>query len=343
MSATLVLTADAPRDVWLKARHQGIGASDIAAVLGISPWQSPFSLFWQKVHGWDDPDDDHTEAGRRMEPVIADWFTDRADPNSNNNMVVRPAGLYRSDERPWQLATPDRLIYLACNECDGTGLVAGPGPLMHLRMCEACRGGIDDNPVAVLECKHPFDWHDFGDEGTNQIPLYYLAQVQQQCDVLDVNEWFLAAYAAHEFRIYRGYRDDADIKVLRAAGEQFWAKVQRREPPDVDEHPATADTLKRLHPSIEDRDIQVDVAFAEGYRRARAARGRAAALVDRYEARARLLLGNARRLMCGKQLVVSRSIYQRDGEDYDIHALDEGYPIVDRLNPGRATTYLRRN
>lgn len=339
MTATLILSADAPREMWLAERHKGIGASDIAAVLAISPWGSPFSLYWQKVHGWSDPDDDHKEAGRRMEPVIADWFADRTDPLEN--LVLYPGGLYRSSERPWQLATPDRLICTWCFECDGHGFEpvgrAGAVP------CKACGGTGRSAPLAVLECKHPFDWDGFGAEDTNEIPVYYLAQVQQQCDVMGVKEWFLAAYAGHQFRVYRGYRDEADIRVLRAAGAAFWARVESREPPDVDEHPATVDALKRLHPSIEDRDVQVDVAFAEGYRRARAARARAATLVDRYEARARALLGNARRLMCGRQLVVSRSIYERDGEDYDIHALDEGYPTVDRLNPGRANTYLTRS
>lgn len=333
MKATLLLPADAPREVWLAERHKGIGASDIAAVLGISPWQSPFSLHWQKVHGWEDPDDDHMEAGRRMEPMIAEWWADRF--GTVENLVIRPGGLYRSTERPWQLATPDRLVHLACGDCGGRGYVNG-------HMCQDCySSGLGSPPVAVLECKHPYDWDGFGEPGTNEIPVYYLAQVQQQCDVLGVHEWWLAAYAGHEFRVYRGYRDDADVRVLRHRGAAAWAAIERREPPDVDEHPATVDTLKRLHPSIEDRDVQVGVAFAEGYRRARAARARAAALVDRYEARARLLLGTARRLMCGKQLVVSRSIYERGGEEYDLHALDEGYPTVDRLNPGRATTYLR--
>ena len=50
---TMVVPADAPEAVWLAARREGIGASEISAVLGISPWESPFSLFWRKVNAWE--------------------------------------------------------------------------------------------------------------------------------------------------------------------------------------------------------------------------------------------------------------------------------------------------
>ena len=331
----LLVSYLAPEDEWLAARRDGIGASEISAVFGVSPWQSPFSLYHSKREGWELTDTDHMEAGRRMEPVIADWFADRGDPLGN--LSIQRAGLYQSEERPWQLATPDRLVYLRCPECDGIGDTAE----YDFEACADCHGtGGTGEPLAVLECKHPFDWHGFGEEGTNQIPIYYLMQVLQQLDVVGVDEWFLAAYADHQFRIYRGRRDEADLRVMRIKGAEFWDRYQRGIEPDLDTHEATVDTLKRLHPSIEDVDVVVPVEFAEGYRRARALAAKADALVDRYQARARALLGNARRLMCNGKLVVSRSVYERDGEDYDLHALDEGRPIVDRLNPGRSATYL---
>src|SRR5690242_18272977 len=93
---------------WLKLRRAGISASEIAAVVGLSPWQSPFSLYWTKVEGWETESNAEMSAGTRAEPVIADWFADECDPLEN--LVVCPAGLYASAERPWALATPDRLL-----------------------------------------------------------------------------------------------------------------------------------------------------------------------------------------------------------------------------------------
>ena len=335
----LVCGPDTPRDEWLALRRQGISASDVAAAMGINPKMSAFGLYWSKVEGWELADNSDMEAGRRMEGAIADWAADVIDPHEN--LVFRPAGLFRSAERPWQLATPDRLIYMACVDCDGTGWSYADTSLRVA--CLDCRGlGVAGGSLlGVLEVKHPYDWTGFGEPGTNQIPLHYLVQVQQQADVMGVDEWFLAAYTQHQLRIYRGDVDAADVRVIRYAGEMAWRAIEAREEPDIDSHPATLAALRELHPSVDDFDVEVPVEFAEGYRRARAARKRAEALVDRYENRARQMLGSGRRLMCGRKLVASRSVWERTGEDYDIYALDEGYPTVDRLNPGRADSYLR--
>jgi len=340
----LLCGPDAPRDEWLKLRRQGISASDVAAAMGISPKMSPFGLYWSKVEGWELADNSDMEAGRRMEGAIAEWAAEVIDPN--DNLVFTRAGLYQSAERPWQLATPDRLIYKACQVCEGKGALDRFGdpadPPYDERPCSRCWGRCTEgDPLGVLEVKHPYSWDGFGEQGTNQIPLHFLVQVEQQCDVMGVDEWFLAAYAQHELRIYRGDRDDADIRVIRYEGEKAWRAIENREEPDIDSHRATLAALKELHPMIDDFDVEVSVEFAEGYRRARAAKRRAEALVDRYENRIRQMLGSGRRLMCGRKLVASRSVYEKAGEDYDIYALDEGYPTVDRLNPGRADSYLR--
>lgn len=356
----LLCGPDAPREEWLKLRRQGISASDAAAAMGISPKMSPFGLYWSKVEGWELADNTDMEAGRRMEAAIADWAADVIDPHEN--LVFHPAGLYRSGERPWQLATPDRLIFadeypgvveaeIVC--CDlhrsGQAPYGGMSPCCDANDCGPCCEECltcptqteQPKPLGVLEVKHPYNWDGFGEEGTNQIPLHYLVQVQQQCDVMGVDEWFLAAYAGHQLRIYRGDQDEADLRVIRYRGEQAWRAIEQRIEPDIDAHPATLAALRELHPNVDDFDVEVDITFAEGYRRARAARKRADQLVDRYENRARRILGSGRRLMCGRKLVASRSIYERSGEDYDIYALDEGRPTVDRLNPGRADSYLR--
>src|SRR5262245_52949583 len=71
---TVTLAPDIDRAAWLEARRKGIGASEIAAVLGISPWESPFSLYWRKVNGWDYEPSSEMEWGTRLEPVIAEKY-----------------------------------------------------------------------------------------------------------------------------------------------------------------------------------------------------------------------------------------------------------------------------
>lgn len=340
MTAVLLCPPGADRDVWLKARRAGIGASEIGVVLGISPYDSPFSLYYKKLYGWETPDNPDMEAGRRMEGAICDWAADVIDPMQT--LVVRPAGLYQSAERPWQLATPDRLVYLVCETCDGAGRYPD-----SLQDCPDCL--VDDTAgtrtgggrlAAVLETKHPYDWDGFGPDGSDEIPVHFRAQVQQQMDVLDVDTGYLAAYTRHELRVYPLSRDDRDITVMRTAGARFWKRIRSGDVPDVDEHAATAEALQRLHPTVKDVDVQVPLELAEGYRRARALKARTAAVVDRYEARIRVAIGDGHRAMHGKKLVASRSVYEQWGDSAELTSIDDDWPVVNRLNPGRSNSYV---
>lgn len=304
---------------WHRIRRQGVSASEIAAILGISPWDSAFSLYWRKVEGWDTQATDDMSTGTILEAGIADLWADRCDPHEN--LVIVRAGLYASRERPWQLATPDRLIGMHRPDCGADGMV----------VCDCMPEEV--TPDEVLECKWTGTWDGWGDEGTDDIPPHYRAQVLWQCDVLGLGEWSLAVLGPSGFRAYRGVYNRAarrDVILMRRAGEQFVRRLVDLDPPPVDDgHPATIATLRRLHPSMTDTEIEVDTEFADGWRRARALKARATALCDRYEARARDQLGAGHRLTTGGLLVASRSIYDR--KPYEV-----GPATIDKLNPGKA-------
>ena len=68
----------ADREEWLAARQeQGIGGSEAAAVVGMSPWMTPLQL-WQQKLGVIPPKDlsgnAAVEQGNRMEPILRDFF-----------------------------------------------------------------------------------------------------------------------------------------------------------------------------------------------------------------------------------------------------------------------------
>ena len=89
------------RQKWMGLRRYAIGASEIAAVMGQSPWASRYSLFMQKSYGWSLDGDDQTEAqrwGHKLEDPIADEFAER-HPDLE---VVKPTHLlYRHPDVPW--------------------------------------------------------------------------------------------------------------------------------------------------------------------------------------------------------------------------------------------------
>lgn len=315
---TAVMLAEPLTPEWFEQRRHGIGASEIAAVMGISPRESPFSMYWRKVNGWEQESSPEMSAGQRLEPVIAEWWADECDPLEN--LAIGPGRLMAHPDRPWQVATPDRLIYLDLCVCGAAGDI----------LCSCLLPDVDGPPVAVLECKYvAMSWDGWGDPGSDDIPVHYRAQVLWQCDVVDVEDWYLAALGPGGFRQYHGRRDDADLKVMREYGRRFMARLEAGDPPPLDDHTATLVTVKRLHPDLDDAEVEVPASIASAYRRACAMERKAKALKTRYEVALRLEMGRAKRATSGGAFVASRSIY--DVAEHTVKA-----HTVDRLNPPRA-------
>lgn len=119
--ATLLLRADATREEWLAARREGIGGSDASVIAGVNRFSSLYGLWLDKTGQVEIDDDaiaarDEVQFGRRVEPILADWFTDLT------GLTVRRAGLMASKARPWQRASVDRLVSDGgILECKSTG------------------------------------------------------------------------------------------------------------------------------------------------------------------------------------------------------------------------------
>ena len=242
---TAVLIPTASEQEWLEARCQGVTASEIAVVMGLSPWSSPYALYHRKLGNLPEQDDSAAMAlGRYLEQYVGDRFAERFPHLVPGNRDKRY--LFSHPKRPWQLATPDALIReIGC--------------------------GLD--PVAVLECKTDASYDGWGDDGSDEIPVHYRAQVLWQMDVLGVTAGYAACLFLHsrQVRVYELQMDAQaleDLELMRAEGRLFLTRVERGDPPGVDWRPATADALKRLHPSIEDKEAVVGVRTAISYRAA---------------------------------------------------------------------------
>lgn len=313
-------------DRWHELRRQGVTASEIAAVMGISPWESPFSCYWRKTNGWQWEGNELTETGRHLESAIAVWWelehADAADPI----LHIRDAGLYAHPDRPWEIATPDRLVY---------GVVPGrPGVFRF---------------DSLLECKWvAYSWDGWGDPGTDSIPVYYRAQCLWQADVMGVDEVHVAALGPGGFRAYVVRRDEDDLALMRKAGEDFHRRLTEGDPPPLDSHSATLTTLKRLHPTVGEGDVEVSADLADRYRHARVEKKSIEEYIDLCEAEIRAALGGtyARAVWDGRT-VASRSVFEQRRIDVerlrrerpDVAAEYTVTTTVDRLNPGRSETH----
>jgi len=329
VTARLVLPADAPRDEWLAKRREGITASEIAVILGISPFDSPFNLYYKK-RGEIGEDFDNTamSLGRHLEPWIADrWAADHPE------WKVAPSGLYVSLARPWQMCTPDRDLY------DAEWYDALTPEQLQAE---------DIDPQSLLEIKSSGTYEGWGEDGTDEIPAYYRAQVLWQLDTLGLAEAHVTCLflSTRQRRDYVVAWDEADVLLMREAAREFLDRVERGDAPPIDHTPATTAALRELYPlGDDDTETEVPADLAAEYRAARAALDQARERYDLAVNRLRAAMGDARRALTPDgDPVASRSVYERTG--VDTRRLRADYPdaytacrtvsTVDQITPARA-------
>ncbi len=221
-----VLCDSTDREAWLEARRQGIGASDMAAVLGVSTWGSPLSVYAEKrgVVPLEDKEEEWQFWGKRLEPVILEHFALQTGRN------VRFAGkLLQSLEHPWALATLDgEQIFDAIRSEESIG-----------QWC----------PVEVKNLRYPPDG----------IPLQYRVQLNQQMLVTGTDRAsFCLLATGSAFYMADVEREEGIIKTIIETGEIFWEMVKNGTPPRPDGHRATAKALNALHPKDNHETVVLD-------------------------------------------------------------------------------------
>jgi len=208
----------------LQARKRGLGGSDAAAVLGLSPWASPLDVYLEKADP-ETPPTVETEAmywGNVLEDVITREFAKRTGLKVRRSNVT--------------------------HRLDGTPLIAHVDRLIE---------GAVDGHRALLEAKASSIWNrdEWGDEGTDQIPKYYLIQVQHYMAVLGFQLAFVAVLlGGNDFRIYRVPANQKLIGDLVHLERRFWERhVERRIPPD----PQSLADLYKLWPHDDGHTVTV--------------------------------------------------------------------------------------
>lgn len=106
-AGVLVLPADAPRDVWLAERKNGIGASDVPRILGLTPQYGNALHVWAEKTGryTDDTMSEPAKWGIRAEDMIArGWAED-------HELKVQRLGMLAHSGHPWRRASLDRRVF----------------------------------------------------------------------------------------------------------------------------------------------------------------------------------------------------------------------------------------
>lgn len=214
----LVETKDMLREDWLEVRKCGIGGSDAAAAVGLSPYQSQLEL-WLTKTGRDanlpksDPEDTSEPVfwGTVLEPIVAAAYT-----KQTGNRVRRVNAVLQHATIPFMLANVDREV-------------------------------VGNPEVALLECKTAGEfgarlWRD-------GVPEYVQLQVMHQLMVTGKHAADVAVLlCGQKLDVHRIERDDALIARLVELEAAFWRYVETDTPPPADGSESADRALRCLYP-----------------------------------------------------------------------------------------------
>lgn len=190
------------RAEWLEGRKKGMGGSDVAACLGLSPWHTPVEL-WQEKRGEAEPQAETMAMhfGSVLEEIVAKEFAERTGLEVNTYPFTICDG-----EGDWMRANLDRII------------------------------GTEDKIEAILECKtaNAYSAALWGDSQLEElqagkvvtehrIPLYYETQVQWYLMLAQVEICYVAVLiGGNDFRVYEVHRNDEAIAAIKDKVSVFW-------------------------------------------------------------------------------------------------------------------------
>ena len=191
----LVDTSNLSSEEWLSYRRRGIGGSDAAAILGISPWRTARDLYYDKLNVVKADMDENwvaLEMGHLLENLVARIFAKKTGLRIFQRKVMFQHPLY-----PWMLADLD---YLA---------------------------ELPDGSNAILEIKTTNynareNWWYNGEE---IVPVYYESQGRHYMSVMNLDRvYFCCLYGNNEDEVIIRHldRDYAYESELIALEDAFW-------------------------------------------------------------------------------------------------------------------------
>lgn len=219
---------------WLKL----ITASKIPSILGISRFKSQFSL-WHEMAG-----------NLPSEPI----GTAQQDDFDYGHAVELAAGEYWRFKNPgWRLSrgevqyTDDEFEFGNAATIDG----------------RASRGSLR----RIAEIKTARDLAEWGDDGSGEVPADYAAQVIWQQRVTGftapANIVLWPQYGKPKIYVIEY---SAQLAAAIVAAVRKWnASLAASEPPELDDTISTYETVRRLHPEIDGREVQLDPDLAADY------------------------------------------------------------------------------
>lgn len=244
------------RSEWLDARRQGIGASEVSAIVGLNPWLTPYQL-WRNKMGLDAPKIENfaMKAGHYLESAVSNFFADESgveiiQASVEDFMFVNP-------QKPYLRVSPDRTYWLpdlphnddnkGILECKTTQRNIDPEDLPKHWFCQVQMNlgvaGYEHGALAWLTAGREFGWRyidyapDFFGWLSEEVDRFWVDNVlgEKEPEAISVNDVVLK-YSRHVDGnvlevgddVFAAYKDLKDLKKQIAALEEHKETLEER-------------------------------------------------------------------------------------------------------------------
>lgn len=198
------------REEWLKGRRDSIGASEVAAAIGLSPWMSQEEL-WELKTGRREPKDLSTNSrvvfGQQAEGLIRDLYMLE---HPEYSLDYHPYRIYFQESTPFLTATLDGELF---------------------RIADGVKGVYEGKTAEVGK---KVQW----EEWKNKIPNNYYCQLCQQLYCVGEEYQFSVLNAKlkrlngdSEIRSYEFNREEMeeDIRLIISEATRFWKEYVQKD------------------------------------------------------------------------------------------------------------------
>lgn len=218
----VIPVGDMERSEWLALRRGFIGGSDAAAVVGASPWTSPYALAMDKLGFLADSDlGEAAELGNHFERSVAEYTLKKlneAEPGWTIDFACKTE-MYVSERYPFAAVNLD-------------GVLTSP---------DGRTVGYEGKLTNIITLRK--EWAD------DTAPVHYQLQCLHAMAVRpDLDGFILAAAAGTAFQKVEIARDDDAIEKLMEHEAAFRAMLDRREVPAPTGSPRDTEILAELNP-----------------------------------------------------------------------------------------------
>ena len=190
-------------------RNKYIGGSDIGAILGLSRFRSPLEVWMEKT-------------GKEVKKLdslplrfgsFAESFVASEYARSTGFLLIHDESIYVHPEYSFMSAHIDRFV---------------------LEDSSSSSSSSSSSPTRILECKtaNPFSLGDWGEVGTDEVPMSYLCQCIWYMAITNLNRVDLAVlFGNSDFRIYEIVRDKELEAIILQKANFFWNEHVLRDVP----------------------------------------------------------------------------------------------------------------